>query len=453
MAMAEQALHLGIDWGTHSSKWACRVGEEGKYMPHFPLYSSSLLRVGEELTFSPEDEAEDEDSIVRSLKGRLIEDPLGQPFWGSEPRMDTGTSLGEAVAFSLCSLLSDAKRRISEEIDSITTTKLSIGFSFPNWVVDSGKRYRVAARNFTEAALVAMDLHAHLAVSRLPTPGKAFPIDEWRAIVSDSRQRLGAAQRQELDVESITQSSFNVEGGEGIWSFLMESGAAGLPYLRAMDVEVVPGCPGLAKLLVIDVGAGSTDVGYMLRVKNRNTGEEKFYYFRPASSFPEAGNVLTEEIMKHHAHRNQPLTYREAEARKLQRSDWCNLPFVGAWIRRICAHIQTYLEGVPDERWLPMPVSLEVVITGGSGLVPGLSDAIGEAIREALESRRYGGAVKKVNLTSRHLPQLTFRTEAEYARRAVCLGAADTNKPGFRYMEKMGPPAPPVRPKLVPKWV
>jgi len=41
----------------------------------------------------------------------------------------------------------------------------------------------------------------------------------------------------------------------------MESGAAGLPYLRAMNVELVPGCPGLAKLLVIDVGAGSTDVG------------------------------------------------------------------------------------------------------------------------------------------------------------------------------------------------
>jgi hypothetical protein len=220
-----------------------------------------------------------------------------------------------------------------------------------------------------------------------------------------------------------------------------------------MNVEMVPGCPGLAKLLVVDVGAGSTDVGYMLRVKNRSTGAEKFYYFRPASSFPEAGNVLTDEIMKYYAQRNQPLTYREAEARKLQRSDWANLPFVQSWIRRICGHVQKYLEGVADKRWLPMPVTLEVVVTGGSGLVPGLADGIGEAVHEALESKGFGLAAKKINLASRHLPRLDFKTEAEYARRAVCLGSADVNKPGFRYMQKMDPPEPVVRFKTAPRWV
>jgi uncharacterized membrane protein len=191
----------------------------------------------------------------------------------------------------------------------------------------------------------------------------------------------------------------------------------------------------------------------MLRVKNRSTGDEKFYYFRPASSFPEAGNVLTDEIIKYYAQRNQPLTYREAEARKLQRSDWANLPFVHSWIRRICSHVRKYLEGVTDHRWLPMPVRLEVVLTGGSGLVPGLADGIGQAVYEALQSRGFGAALKKIELASRHLPRLDFTTEAEYARRAVCLGAADINKPGFRYMQKMDPPGPAVQFRAAPRWV
>ncbi len=448
-----QKLYLGIDWGTHSSKWACRIGQTHKYVPAFPLYSSALLRDGPNLVFSPPDDVEDEDLVIRSVKGTLIQDPLGQRFWSSEPRLDTGTSLGEAVAFSLCALLTDAKGRIIRELGAGTADSLDIGFSFPNWVVDPRKKYRLAAASFAEAVAVAVDLATRFKVRELPRPGRGFPINEWRELVREARSRISSAPGPELAVETITQQSLDSFNAETRWVFLLESGAAGLPYLRATEVERVPGAPGLAKLLVVDVGAGSTDAGYMLRVKNRQTGNEKFYYFHPASSFPEAGNVLTDEIIKYFSQRNQPLTIREAEARKLQRTDWTSLPFVQSWMRRICNHVREYVKGIPDHRWLPLPVSLNVVITGGSGLVPGLADGINEGIREAMKARGFRTAVDKIRLSSRHIPRLDFRTEAEYARRAVCLGAADFDKPGFQYMAKMEPPEATPRIQIPPRWV
>src|SRR5216684_8120809 len=106
-------LFVGIDWGTHSSKWACSSGDRGQYLRGMPIHGSEILHENGELTFSPPEEktAKNEDVLVRSLKGVLIHDPLGASFWDS-PRADTGTSLGEVVVFSLCCLLGDAKRRI-----------------------------------------------------------------------------------------------------------------------------------------------------------------------------------------------------------------------------------------------------------------------------------------------------------------------------------------------------
>lgn len=109
----------------------------------------------------------------------------------------------------------------------------------------------------------------------------------------------GAGKTDAFGIETIMQVSFTSQDGKLRWGFITESGAAGLPYLRAMDIEDVPGAHGLAKLLVIDVGAGSTDIGYMLRVRHRETRKEKLYYFTPASSFPVAGNELTKELMSH----------------------------------------------------------------------------------------------------------------------------------------------------------
>ncbi len=409
-----------------------------------PLYSSDLARTGDNLTFSPDHATLDEDSLIRSVKGRLIQDPLGQDFWCSD-RLDTGTSLGEAVAFSLCCLLSDARDAVSHMEGNVGPCPIDIGFSFPNWLVEPTKAARTAVEHFRQAVKVTVNLLGHVPSDELPQPRKSFSIIRWKDLVGQalarSREGEGDGDGETLSIDNMTQRGFSLPTYEASWSFLVESGAAGLPYLRAMNIEKVPGAPGLAKLLVVDVGAGSTDVGYMLRVQNRDTERKNFYYFKPASSFPEAGDVLTRELMRHYSARDEPITNREAEARKLLDTSWADLQFVASWRRRICEHVREYVEGIPDKRWLPLPVPLNIVVTGGSGLVPGLGDAVKDAVVEALDRLRIGQKTRNmVGLSSSHIPNLSFQTEAAYAQRAVCLGASDPKKPGFRYIDGMGPP-------------
>jgi hypothetical protein len=190
----------------------------------------------------------------------------------------------------------------------------------------------------------------------------------------------------------------------------------------------------------------------MLRVRNRGTQKEKLYFFPPASSFPVAGNQLTREIMNHFRARSEPLTTREAEARKLQRTNWHSLPFANAWKESIADHVRSYVEGVKDSMWMPLAVPLNVVVTGGSGLVPGLKETIQKAVVEAFEVRGFNRETsEQVKLQAAHLPDLSFRVEAEYARRAVSLGATDQDRPGCTYLQNMER-APTIR-IAKPSWV
>ena len=50
-----------------------------------------------------------------------------------------------------------------------------------------------------------------------------------------------------------------------------------------------------------------------------------------------------------------------------------------------------------------------------------------------------------VDAVDKYKPTFNLETEAEVARRAVSFGAADPDKPGFRYMVKMDAPAGPMR--------
>ena len=163
--------------------------------------------------------------------------------------------------------------------------------------------------------------------------------------------------------------------------------------------------------------------------------------------------MLTQELKNYYNARNDPITDREAENRKLQNTSWADLPFVASWRRRIREHVREYVEGIPDDRWLPLPVPLNIVVTGGSGLVPGLADAVKDAVLRAFEHLRIDQRTRReVILSGSHLPNLSFQTEAEYAQRAVCLGASDLEKPGFRYVPRMDPP-PRTRIQVPQRWV
>jgi hypothetical protein len=440
-------VFVGVDWGTHSSK-VCIATPAGKYTV-LPICSSDVLREGECLIFAPLAVA-DEDDLARGLKGDLISHVMKQQFWGIEDRLDTGTTLGEAVTFSLCCLLSAAAT-----INGNNLRGAELGFSFPNWIADQGRRSALAARAFLEAVQVAVHLVGTFPLSELPRPGSLYSIPHWKRLVHAVPMEIRSGDSTDsLTAENMTQILFARPEADIAWRFVVESCAAGVPYLRAMKGHDIPGVAGLAKLLVVDVGAGSTDVGYMLKVSHIETAAPNFYYFHPASSFPEAGNVLTEEIIKHGRTKDERITHAEAEARKIQLTSWHEQPFVKSWIRRIREHVQQYMEGVPDQRWLPAPVTLNIIVTGGSGLVAGLGEQIRLGVEEALMSRGFDRrTISSTRLIADYQPRFDIVTAAEIARRAVSFGAADSKKPGFRYMPRMAAPSPAPRTITDGKWV
>ena len=293
------------------------------------------------------------------------------PFWGRENRLDTGTSMGEAVTFSLACLIGEAKHLLRAKVTGSSFQTAELGFSFPNWLAEDGKKATIAAKNFCDATRVAVAIVSNCAATSIPQPGKPYVIEKWKHTVQTTRETLSEKKLSSLTLESANSANFSLDAGSPTWRFIVESGAAGIPYLRVMQLPRQRGIGGLGKLLVVDVGAGSTDVGYMLRTTNLESGEPIFYHLRPAPAFPIAGNQLTEDLLKHYRAQNRRMGYREAEAQKTSGTSWCNLPFVRAWRKQICDHVETYVLGIPDDRWLPVEKPLNVVVTGGSGLVAG----------------------------------------------------------------------------------
>lgn len=438
-------FQVGVDWGTHSSK-ICIVDPKGGYLAG-PLLSSALLHRGDDLVFAPKGKV-NEDELVRSLKSDLIQHSLSVPFWSKDDRPDSGTSLGEAVAFSLICLLSECKRLVTKDYGVTDFGQVEVGFALPNWLAEETRKATIAAKHFCEAVTVAVYIVSAETIPELPTPGKPFPIPKIKRWLADALIATRDLQSEQPTLEGVNKTLFSLRADGPRWRFIVESGAAGLPYLRAMRLSNRPGVAGLAKLLVVDVGAGSTDVGYMLKTSNVTTGAPTLYYFHPASTFAEAGNALTEELVKHHRAQNKPITWAEAEAEKIANTNWHNLPFAQLWIRHICEHVAQYILGVPDERWLPQPVKLHLVVTGGSGLVPGLKKQMHDAVIDALARRRFDVHTNQklsVVPVDKYKPTFNLETEAEVARRAVSFGAADPDKPGFRYMVKMDAPPGPMK--------
>jgi hypothetical protein len=63
-------------------------------------------------------------------------------------------------------------------------------------------------------------------------------------------------------------------------------------------------------------------------------------------------------------------------------------PSVEDWIQRIAHHVREYVSVLTDERWLPCEPGLLVLVTGGSGVVPGLGQAILQATTDGLRQQK-----------------------------------------------------------------
>src|SRR6185437_6916803 len=124
--------YLGIDWGTHSSKWIFQDTEHTAIVG--PIWNSTVWKFPKSLAIYPAARRfTAEAGSASELKRKLINDP-DQAFWeGKRAKIDV--SLGEAVVFSLAAILLDAKDTIAKRgIDLKAYEEVRVRFSHPNWV-------------------------------------------------------------------------------------------------------------------------------------------------------------------------------------------------------------------------------------------------------------------------------------------------------------------------------
>src|ERR1700730_8928093 len=105
----EMTSYLGIDWGTHSSKWAFQSDASSPVIG--PIWDSSVCRIDGYLQMFTLDQRHQDAGREVALKRKLIQDP-DQSFWeGTRPKL--GTTLGEAIVFSILTLLLDADKTLA----------------------------------------------------------------------------------------------------------------------------------------------------------------------------------------------------------------------------------------------------------------------------------------------------------------------------------------------------
>src|SRR5207245_1110851 len=119
-----------------------------------------------------------------------------------------------------------------------------------------------------------------------------YDIAEWNKTVTKVKSRMEKHELFSLESgvvpSQLLRKSYRLRNVR--WRYIGESCAAGLPYLRSTRVKEEPGLPGLRKLLVVDVGAGSTDIGYMIKTVEKETGRELVHYLPPAGVCTVAGD-------------------------------------------------------------------------------------------------------------------------------------------------------------------
>ena len=228
----------------------------------------------------------------------------------------------------------------------------------------------------------------------------------------------------------------NIKGIE--WEFVFESCAAGFPYLIQHDrqlfeesIRKFPATRRVRKVLVVDVGAGSTDAGYLVRTvrprDHQGIMHPLLIWLPAADALELAGRWLTDRIHADLKQQGRRVTADEAEEAKLSRqSSWMEKPYVEEWSSRIAAHIGHYATSLRDDVCLPSNPELEVVVTGGSSAVTPMRDAVLEQVRLSLVQRGLpiGMSSKLIEPESFGLEGSSLQT-VRRAQLAVCLGASD----------------------------
>jgi hypothetical protein len=125
-------------------------------------------------------------------------------------------------------------------------------------------------------------------------------------------------------------------------------------------------------------------------------------------------------------------------------STWTTSPTVTDWVEKIASHVYSYVQSLPDKRWLPFPPGARVLLTGGSAVVPGLKDAVVQAVKNGMKANAIDARViRGVDAMDLALKGPTAR---EANRLAVCLGSSDADLPRLAYHPRLDSPA--IHPKV-----
>jgi hypothetical protein len=227
----------------------------------------------------------------------------------------------------------------------------------------------------------------------------------------------------------MVESDYSFDGFK--WRLAAESSAAGyLPLERLLEdiPKKATAQKHWVKLLVVDVGAGSTDAGYLISSRRLDGHELLMNYLPPARTLDYAGEKLTEMLRDFYAReRNRDLGLEEAETMKVSATArWINEPFVQEWRAHIAKSVAAYMYRIPDARLGESAIpGLKIILTGGAGVVPGLDSTIKEAVTDALAHRGIAGNVANRTQVVQ-VPVRLIPDPIDAARRAVSLGAAQS---------------------------
>jgi hypothetical protein len=332
---------------------------------------------------------------------------------------------------------------VAEGVELADSTKIKFRYSLPNWT-DSTPDHVVARKRMFQTTVVATCLLRQHGWGSLPKVGEPVSLQGWRDRIREAQQDTEATRLMAASPGSfaeLVEQEYSIAGYS--WRLAAESSAAGFMPLNHLLRNVSPRSMAQkhwVKLLVVDVGAGSTDAGYFISSRNVNDKHLIFNYLPPALTLDYAGEKLT-EMLREHVRRTKRRDISRAEAETMKVSapeEWINEDFAVDWRKRIAKSVAEYIFRVPDQSRLSeagIP-GLKIVVTGGSGVVEGLDTTIRAEVYEALFNRpevpqAVAGRTEVIPLVS------PINDPVDAARRAVSTGAAHPSFADLKYTERM----------------